>query len=175
MTGLDVLTCHILEVACLITDPQLNVLAQGPDLIINQPDHILDNMDTWCVEHHGQSGLTDACRKSKTSLQDAERSLMSFIKTYIPKGKCCIAGNSVYTDRLFLQRYMPLVDSHLHYRIVDVSTIKELCRRWNPQIYDQSPKKVLKHRALDDIRESIEELRYYRSAMFIKPDIEHLR
>nr|CAD7420316.1 unnamed protein product [Timema poppensis] len=128
MTGLDVLTCHILEVACLITDAHLNVLAQGPDLIINQPDHILDNMDTWCVQHHGQSGLTDACRKSKISLQDAEHSLMAFIKTYIPKGKCCIAGNSVYMDRLFLQRYMPLVDSHLHYRIVDVSTIKELCR-----------------------------------------------
>nr|CAD7427377.1 unnamed protein product [Timema monikensis] len=410
MTGLDVLTCHILEVACLITDAQLNVLAQGPDLIINQPDHILDNMNTWCVEHHGQfplrrhlaenelrarivitevivrvccltalqvlilkntchgsvgiahlasvgiahlssvgiaclssvgmahlasvgmahlssvgiahlssvgiahlssvgmahlssvgiahlssvgiarlssvgiahlasvgmahlssvgmdhlasvgiahlssvgiahlssvvmdhlssvgiahlssvgiahlssSGLSDACRKSKISLQDAEHSLMAFIKTYIPKvkqpptsgivaGKCCIAGNSVYMDRLFLQRYMPLVDSHLHYRIVDVSTIKELCRsatsfhyklyyyiapvqlegvspqgyctkqhhtffskRWNPQIYNQAPKKVLNHRALDDIKESLEELRYYRSAIFIQPDNEPLK
>ncbi|KAJ9582021.1 hypothetical protein L9F63_003604 [Diploptera punctata] len=166
MTGLNVEKDQILEVACLITNSSLNVMIEGPDIIIHQPDTVLESMNAWCIQHHGKSGLTEASRNSKVSLSDAEQQILDFLKLHIPPGKCPLAGNSVYMDRIFLQRYMPLVDKYLHYRIVDVSTIKELCKRWNPVIYNRTPQKILCHRALSDIKESVKELQYYQSNFF---------
>ncbi|XP_069702529.1 oligoribonuclease, mitochondrial isoform X2 [Periplaneta americana] len=169
MTGLEVTDHHILEVACLITDSELNIVAEGPDLIIHQSDEILQSMNGWSKEHHGQSGLTTASKNSKITIEDAEKQLLDFLKTYIPPGKCPLAGNSVYMDRTFMRRYLPQVDNYLHYRIVDVSTVKELCRRWCPSVYAKVPTKVLSHRALSDIKESVTELQYYKSS-FLKAD-----
>ncbi|XP_063241190.1 oligoribonuclease, mitochondrial isoform X1 [Bacillus rossius redtenbacheri] len=166
MTGLEVQTCHILEVACVVTSPNLVTIAESPPLIIHQPDQVLNSMNEWCIENHRKSGLTEASRRSTLSLQEAEHTLLQFLRAHTPQGKCPLAGNSVHYDRQFLHRYMPQVDSHLHYRIVDVSTVKELCRRWLPQVISRAPVKALNHRALDDIRESIQEMRYYRSAVF---------
>ncbi|GLH12840.1 Probable oligoribonuclease [Gryllus bimaculatus] len=166
MTGLDPVSDHILEVACIITEGNLQIVAEHTPLVIHQSDEILASMNEWCVKHHGQSGLTEACRKSHTSLQQAEDQLLTFLRVHTPSGKCPLAGNSVYMDRLFLSRYMPRLDRHIHYRIVDVSTIKELCRRWAPHAFRNAPKKKLQHRALFDIKESIEELKYYRKFMF---------
>ncbi|XP_074652810.1 oligoribonuclease, mitochondrial-like [Tubulanus polymorphus] len=166
MTGLDVDTDHIIEMACLITNPDMEVIAEGPNLIINQPDSVLDRMNDWCKEHHGESGLTDAVRKSKISLQQAEIEMLSFIRLHTPRGKCPLAGNSVHADKRFLDKYMPQFMNHLHYRIIDVSTIKELCKRWYPDEYERTPRKSMAHRAMQDIRESIKELNYYRQAIF---------
>ncbi|XP_062374047.1 small fragment nuclease [Sardina pilchardus] len=169
MTGLDIDKDEIIEMACIITDSELNILAEGPNLIINQPGELLDGMSEWCKTHHGNSGLTQAVRDSKISLQDAENEFLSFIKKYIPPRQCPLAGNSVHADKKFLDKYMPQFMSHLHYRIIDVSTVKELCRRWYPEEYKKAPSKKGSHRALDDIQESIEELKFYRSAVFKTP------
>ncbi|XP_076350231.1 oligoribonuclease, mitochondrial isoform X2 [Tachypleus tridentatus] len=139
---------------------------EGPNLIVHQPDGILDGMNRWCQDHHGKSGLTEASRNSTLSLQAAEMALLSFVRQHTPPGKCPLAGNSVHEDKKFLDKYMPELMRHLHYRIVDVSTIKELCRRWYPEDYKIGPKKTPTHRALEDITESINELRYYRKAIF---------
>ncbi|KAK9511619.1 hypothetical protein O3M35_000243 [Rhynocoris fuscipes] len=163
MTGLDPETCHILEVACIITDHNLNTIAEGPNLIIHQPDNILAKMNEWCWKHHSQSGLIQASRDSKISVEEAEEQLMCFVSKYTPQGKCPLGGSSVYMDKLFLLKYMPTFANFLHYRIIDVSTIKELARRWYAI---EGPKKVLRHRALDDIKESINELKYYRRYLF---------
>ncbi|XP_064423499.1 oligoribonuclease, mitochondrial-like [Latimeria chalumnae] len=169
MTGLDIERDHIIEMACIITDSDLNVLAEGPSLIINQPDELLDNMSDWCKEHHGKSGLTQAVRESKISLQQAEYEFLSFVRQHTPPGLCPLAGNSVQADKKFLEKYMPQFMRHLHYRIIDVSTIKELSRRWYPEEYEAAPKKKASHRALD-IQESIKELQFYRKSIFKKTD-----
>ncbi|XP_076606373.1 small fragment nuclease isoform X1 [Chaetodon auriga] len=166
MTGLDIEKDQIIEMACIITDSDLNVLAEGPNLIINQPDSLLEGMSEWCKEHHGKSGLTQAVRDSKITVEQAEYEFLSFIRQHTPPGQCPLAGNSVHADKRFLDKYMPQFMYHLHYRIIDVSTIKELCRRWFPEEYKMVPHKKATHRALDDIWESIKELQYYRVNVF---------
>ncbi|KAL2722731.1 hypothetical protein V1478_009594 [Vespula squamosa] len=172
MTGLNIETCHILEISCLITDSDLKIINSPLNIVINQPDSILDNMNDWCKEHHKKTKLIEDVRNSKISLKDAEQTILKFLENYIPRGKCPLAGNSVYMDRLFLNKYMPLVNDYLHYRIIDVSSIKELARRWNPQIYNSIPPKTCKHRASSDIIESIQELVYYKNHIFISENTE---
>ncbi|KAF5893573.1 oligoribonuclease, mitochondrial, partial [Clarias magur] len=145
MTGLDIEKDEIIEMACIITDSDLNTIAEGPNLIIKQPDELLDSMSDWCKEHHGKSGLTQAVRDSKISLQQAEYEFLSFIRQHTPPGQCPLAGNSVHADKRFLDKYMPQFMRHLHYRIIDVSTVKELCRRWFPEKYKQVPQKKASH------------------------------
>ncbi|XP_013384064.1 oligoribonuclease, mitochondrial [Lingula anatina] len=170
MTGLDVDNDHIIEIACLVTDGKLNIVAKGPNLIIHQPDHIMDNMNDWCKEHHGKSGLTQAVKDSQISLQQAEKEVLAFVQDHTPAGSCPLAGNSIHADKKFLDKYMPDFMGHLHYRIIDVSTIKELCRRWYPTDLKKAPPKARTHRAMDDIRESIKELQYYQTALFKPPE-----
>uniref|UniRef100_A0A8C4QZI3 Oligoribonuclease, mitochondrial n=1 Tax=Eptatretus burgeri TaxID=7764 RepID=A0A8C4QZI3_EPTBU len=172
MTGLDIETDEIIEMACIITDSNMNIIAEGPNLIIHQPDSLLDNMSDWCKTHHGKSGLTQAVRSSNISLQAAEYEFLSFVRQHTPPGACPLAGNSVHADKKFLERFMPQFTRHLHYRIIDVSTIKELCLRWYPEDFEQAPQKRASHRALDDIRESIKELTFYRKHIFrARPDV----
>ncbi|XP_057677616.1 small fragment nuclease isoform X1 [Corythoichthys intestinalis] len=166
MTGLDIENDKIIEMACIITDSNLNILAEGPNLIINQPDELLESMSEWCKEHHGKSGLTQAVRQSNVTLEQAENEFLSFVVQHTPPGQCPLAGNSVHADKRFLDKYMPKFMNHLHYRIIDVSTIKEICRRWFPVEYEMVPHKKAMHRALEDIRESINELKYYRASIF---------
>merc|ERR1712066_941329 len=166
MTGLDAQKDTLLEVAVIVTEGDLSVVAEGPNLVIHQPDEELNSMNEWCIKHHGDSGLTKAVRESKLSMQDCERQLLSFVSEHTPRGACPLAGNSVGQDAKFLSRLMPQLMEHLHYRIVDVSTIKELVKRWAPEVAMGTPEKKLNHRALDDIRESIEELRFYKETVF---------
>ena len=164
MSGLDIDKEHILEMSCLITDADLNVVAEGPEIIIHQSDEILNNMGEWCKETHGKTGLTEAVKKSNIDLTTAENIMLEFIKQHVPKGACPLAGNSIHADRMFLNKYMKNFLDYLHYRIIDVSTIKELSTRWYPRNPFFAKKNV--HRSLDDIKESIEELKYYRSTLF---------
>ncbi len=164
MSGLDPATCEILEVAVIITDGNLNELAIGPEIVIHWPNAVLDAMDGWCTEHHGKSGLTAAVRASTTTLAEAETALLAFLQEGTPKGASPLCGNTIHQDRAFLQKGMAAVDAHLHYRNVDVSTLKELVRRWYPDLPKFEKRET--HRALDDIRESIAELRYYRERVF---------
>lgn len=167
MSGLDSEACKILEIATIVTDADLNTLGEGPDLVIHWPDHVLEAMDAWCTQHHGDSGLTDAVRTSDIPLIEAERQTLAFLDRLCPPGRCPLCGNSVWQDRRFLDRHMPSLGAFLHYRTVDVSTLKELVRRWYPAL--EPPPKQESHRALDDIRESIEELRFYRKHVFTEP------
>ncbi|AWB56352.1 MULTISPECIES: oligoribonuclease [unclassified Colwellia] len=165
MTGLEPKTDVILEIATIITDSQLNVLAEGPVLAIHQSDDVLNNMNEWCIEHHGQSGLTQRCRESTTSIEQASAETLAFIKPYVTKGKSPMCGNSIGQDRRFINKYMLEFEDYFHYRNLDVSTIKELARRWKPEVLD----KVVKtgaHLAMDDIRESIAELKVYQQHFF---------
>lgn len=165
MTGLEPQTDVILEIATIVTDSQLNILAEGPVFAIHQPDSVLDNMSDWCIEHHGKSGLTQRCRESQTDLAEATKASLEFIQQYVPKGKSPMCGNSIGQDRRFINRYMPDFEDYFHYRNLDVSTVKELARRWNPEVLA----KVVKtgaHLALDDIRESIAELKVYQEHFF---------
>ncbi|KAJ3307338.1 Oligoribonuclease, mitochondrial [Blyttiomyces sp. JEL0837] len=167
MTGLDLAKDHIMEIACIITDGDLNVVEEGPDLIIHLDKPELDSMNEWCIEHHGKSGLTASCLASTRTLQSVEQEVLAFIKKHIPKANVgVLAGNSVHMDKEFLRKEMPDLLGHLHYRLVDVSTVKELVRRWSPEAYANAPIKLGKHRALDDILESIKELQYYRKSVF---------
>ncbi len=166
MTGLDPERERILEMATLITDGDLEVIAEGPELIVHQSDELLDAMDEWNTKHHGESGLTDRVRASTVSEADAEKATLDFIREHCERRSAPLAGNSIHQDRRFLVRYMPTLDEFLHYRNVDVSTVKELSRRWYPAEFAAAPAKKGSHRALDDIRESIEELRYYRRSIF---------
>ncbi|EFX81723.1 hypothetical protein DAPPUDRAFT_92597 [Daphnia pulex] len=166
MTGLDETKDYILEAACLITDQDLNIVAEGPNIIINQPDSILDGMGEWCKKTHGESGLTEACRNSNISVEEAQEQLVDFIGRYTNPGECPLAGNSIGEDKRFLYKYMPKLINHLHYRIIDVSTIKELGRRWNPDVLKNAPPKSLTHRAMDDIKESLIELSFYKANIF---------
>jgi len=171
MTGLDFNKDHLLEIAVIVTDKDLKVLAEGPNLVIHQPDEILDSRCAWRVKHHDESGLTEKVKKSTTTLEDCEKQILEFVRKWIPKGKCFLAGRSVSHDKKFLEKYMPTFMEHVHYRVVDVSSVKELAKRWYPEEFRQKPKKKLEHRALDDIHESIEELKFYRKKIFKKdPD-----
>ena len=170
MTGLDAAKERIIEVATILTDGQLNEIAVGPELVIHQPDEILAAMDDWNKKHHGGSGLIDRVKASTITDGDAEAQTLAFITAHVgPKDRPVLTGNSIHQDRRFIRRYMPTLDARLHYRMVDVSTIKELARRWYPQIIAKQPQRNDSHRALDDIRESIDELRYYRANVFAKP------
>ncbi|ESO88101.1 hypothetical protein LOTGIDRAFT_165837 [Lottia gigantea] len=168
MSGLDIEKERIIEIAAIVTDADLNVIAEGPNIIIHQDQSLMDSMGKWCKDHHGASGLTKSVLESKISESDAENKVLDFLKEHTDAGKCPLAGNSIACDKMFLMKYMPNLTKHFHYRLVDVSTIKELCRRWYKQVYDDSPPKSLKHRALDDIKESIKELKYYREKIFVK-------
>jgi oligoribonuclease len=166
MTGLDPDNDRIIEVAVVVTDPDLNVLAEGPVFAIHQPDEVLDKMDSWNKGTHGRSGLIDRVKASKVSEADAETALIDFLKHFVPSGKSPMCGNTICQDRRFMARGMPKLEAFFHYRNLDVSTLKELCRRWKPELANGF-KKHQKHTALADIVESIEELRYYREH-FIK-------
>lgn len=167
MTGLDPAKERIIEVATIITDGQLNEVAVGPDLVIHQPDEILAAMDAWNQTHHRGSGLVDRVKASTLSEAEAETQTLAFINQHVgAKERPVLAGNSIHQDRRFIRRYMAALDSRLHYRMVDVSTIKELARRWYPQQIAKQPPKKDTHRALDDIRDSIDELRFYRASVF---------
>ncbi|REL37038.1 oligoribonuclease [Thalassotalea euphylliae] len=165
MTGLEPEHDVILEIATIVTDSQLNVLAEGPVFAIHQSDDVLDNMSEWCIEHHGKSGLTERCRKSTTDLATASAATIEFISQYVPKGKSPMCGNSIGQDRRFINKYMPEFEDYFHYRNLDVSTVKELARRWKPEVLDKV-EKTGAHLALDDIRESIEELKVYKAHFF---------
>lgn len=165
MTGLDPDTNTILEIATLVTDNELNVVAEGPVLAIRHPKEVLDAMDEWNREHHGTSGLTARSLASPVSMADAEARTLEFVKLHCPERSSPLCGNSIHQDRRFLSRYMPALDAYLHYRNVDVSTVKELVRRWYPD-GPPPPEKVHAHLALDDIRESIAELLFYRANYF---------
>ena len=166
MTGLEPDRERIIEAAVLITDGQLEVVAEGPNLVIHQPDDILAAMDEWNQKHHGESGLIDKVRASTVTEAQAEAELLAFIRQYCQPRTAPLAGNSVHQDRRFLCRYMRELDEYLHYRIVDVSTVKELVRRWYPEEFAAAPQKRERHRALDDIHESLAELRHYRQIAF---------
>ncbi|MEX6501492.1 oligoribonuclease [Pseudomonas zhanjiangensis] len=161
MTGLDPEKDVIIEMATVITDSQLNVLAEGPVIAVHQSDELLAGMDEWCTRTHGESGLTQRVRDSKIDTAQAEAMTLAFLEQWVPKGKSPICGNSIGQDRRFLYRYMPALEAYFHYRYLDVSTLKILAERWAPQLKDGFQKKA-SHLALDDIRESIGELRYYR-------------
>ncbi|XP_058810823.1 oligoribonuclease [Phymastichus coffea] len=166
MTGLDVEKDRIMEVACLVTDENLHIVSEEFSTILYQPDSKLNAMNEWCTNMHSSTGLTEACRRSTEDEKSVDRNLLNFMMKYLPKGKCPMAGNSVYIDRLFLRKYLPLSNEYMHYRIIDVSSIKEVVKRWQPEIHKAAPKKKLNHRALDDIKESIQELDYYRNHVF---------
>jgi oligoribonuclease len=168
MTGLDLRRDALIEIAALVTDSDLRILDEGIDLVIAAPAELLDEMQPVVRAMHAASGLTDLVRTSTTTLADAERLVLEHLRKHVPDARTVpLCGNSIATDRAFLSRDMPELDAFLHYRLVDVSSIKELCRRWYPRVYFAQPQKGLAHRALADIRESIRELRYYRSTVFL--------
>lgn len=168
MTGLDPERERIIEIATIITDGQLNIVAEGPELVIHQSEALLSSMDAWNKEHHGSSGLTGRVRASTVSEADAEAETLAFVAAHTGARTAPLAGNSIHQDRRFLVKYMPALEAHLHYRNVDVSTVKELVRRWYPEVHKRAPKKKETHRALDDIRESLAELAYYRKRAFVE-------
>jgi len=165
MTGLDPEQCVVLEIASIVTDKDLNIIAQGPVIAIHQSDDVLDAMDEWCINTHGASGLTKRCQESQTNVQEAAKETMAFLEQYVPAGKSPLCGNSIGQDRRFLVKYMPELEAFFHYRNIDVSSIKELTARWKPEIVEGFSKKGV-HLALDDIIESIDEMKYYRETVF---------
>jgi oligoribonuclease len=167
MTGLELSHDLLIEVACIVTDGELNELGDGIDLVITAPEQALVEMDPVVVKMHRESGLDKAVLASTLTVAEAEQQVLAFIRQYVPEArKAPLCGNSIATDRGFLARDMPELDNYLHYRMVDVSSVKELARRWYPRAYYAAPGKRGGHRALTDIRESVEELRYYREAIF---------
>jgi oligoribonuclease len=167
MTGLDHTRDVIVEIATIVTDDELNITAEGPDLVIHQPDSALEGMEDIVRDMHTRSGLLDAIRASTVTLEEAGAATLDFIKANVPKaGTVPLCGNSIGMDRRFLTAYLPEIEQWLHYRSVDVSTIKELARRWYPTTLSGAPKKATSHRALDDIRESVAELAYWRQTVF---------
>lgn len=168
MTGLNPDIDVIVEIATLVTDDELNVIEEGPDLVIHQPEDKLAGMNQIVVDMHTKSGLLDLIRTSTTSLDEATRLTLEFIRKHVPEARTVpLCGNSIGTDRRFLARYMPEVEDHLHYRSVDVSTIKELAKRWYPKVGMERPHKNGTHRAMDDVRASVDELRFYRGKVFL--------
>ncbi len=168
MSGLDPEKDVILEVATIITTGSLEIIAEGPDLVIHHDLELLKGMDDWNREHHGKSGLWNAVLDSTLSVDEAGRQTLEFITLHSQPRKSPLCGNSIWQDRRFISKYMKPVDQYLHYRMIDVSTVKELARRWHPGILDKKTKKKGNHRALDDIRESIEELKFYKENLFAK-------
>ena len=166
MTGLDIEACSIIEIATVITDGELNIVAEGPNLAINVPNEMLDAMDEWNTTHHNRSGLVERVKNSDIDHAEATRQTLEFISKYVEKGVAPLCGNSVWNDRKFMEKDMPEVAEYLHYRMVDVSTIKELSERWYPEVPGYEKKGM--HLALDDILESIGELQHYRELVFIK-------
>jgi oligoribonuclease len=170
MTGLEPSRDVIVEIATLITDDDLTILAEGPDLVIHQPDEVLATMDPYVVDMHTKSGLLDAVRASTVTLEEAGAATLAFIRQHVDEPRSVpLCGNSIGTDRRFLAAYLPEIENFLHYRSVDVSSVKELVRRWYPAVRASRPRKLGSHRALDDIRESVAELRYYREHIFVPP------
>lgn len=167
MTGLDVLKDRILEAAAVVTDNQLNVIAQTDSLVIHHDQTVLDSMNEWCKKQHALSGLVTAVQQSTQTLREVEEKLLAFFAPYVKPGKGILCGNSIWQDKLFLQEYMPRVHQLFHYRIIDVTTVKELVFRWYPQSFNKEFKKSDKHRALSDTLESIQELRHYRDYFFM--------
>ena len=168
MTGLELGSDKLIEIAALVTDSDLNVLGEGVDIVIHAEDEALANMPEVVTRMHASSGLTEEVRASTVSLAEAEERVLAYVREHVPDVRGApLCGNSIATDRGFLARDMPTLDEHLHYRMIDVSSIKELCRRWYPRIYFNQPEKGLAHRALADIRESIRELAYYRRTAFV--------
>ena len=167
MTGLEPETDVIVEIATLITDDDLNIIAEGPDLVIHQSDEVLARMNQIVVDMHTKSGLLEAIKSSTITLEEAGAATLEFIRQHIPEARTIpLCGNSIGTDRRFLAKYLPEIENYLHYRSVDVSTIKELARRWYPKLGSDRPNKGGTHRALDDIRASVNELAFYRERVF---------
>jgi oligoribonuclease len=170
MTGLDHTSDVIVEIATLVTDDELQIVAEGPDLVVHQPDEVLERMDPFVVDMHTRSGLLEAIRASTISLDDAGAATLEFIKEHVPEPRTVpLCGNSIGTDRRFLAAYLPDIEDHLHYRSIDVSSVKELVKRWYPEVDARRPHGQGSHRALDDIRESVREMQYYRSTVFADP------
>ncbi|MEU8182024.1 oligoribonuclease [Micromonospora sp. NPDC049044] len=176
MTGLDLGRDKLIEVAALVTDPDLNVLGDGVDVVIHADEVALAGMPEIVQTMHAKSGLTEEVRRSVVTLTEAEDLVLDYVRTFVKEPRTApLCGNSIATDRGFIARDMPRLDAHLHYRMIDVSSIKELCRRWYPRVYFGQPQKGLAHRALADVRESIRELEYYRRTLFVPlpgPDVE---
>ena len=170
MTGLDLRRDALLEVAVIVTDADLKPLDDGLDIVIHASDDTLEAMVPFVREMHASSGLTEAARASSISLGQAEQLVLDYVKSHVPEPRSApLCGNSIATDRGFVARDLPALDEHLHYRMVDVSSIKELAKRWYPRVYQSQPVKGLSHRALADIRESIRELAFYRRTLFVEP------
>ncbi|MDX1443784.1 MAG: oligoribonuclease [Gammaproteobacteria bacterium] len=165
MTGLDTQNDVIIEIATIVTDPFLTVLAEGPVLAIHQPDSLLNGMDEWNTKQHGQSGLVQRVRDSRIDTAEAERQTLEFLKQWVPERSSPMCGNSICQDRRFMARLMPELEAYFHYRNLDVSTLKELAKRWAPEAAN-GVKKTSSHLAMDDIRDSIEELKHYRETLF---------
>ena len=170
MTGLELRRDALIEIAVVVTDAELKPLDDGLDIVIHTHDDVLETMVPFVKDMHATSGLTDAVRQSTVTLGAAEQRVLDYVKGHIPEAKTApLCGNSIATDRGFIARDMPALDEHLHYRMIDVSSIKELARRWYPRVYYAQPAKGLAHRALADIRESVQELAYYRQTLFVPP------
>lgn len=167
MTGLNPLTDKVLELAIVVTDAYLNTIAEAPVLVVHQSDEVLAGMDAWNTSTHGRSGLTEKVRASTLSEQDVAAHMLEFLKAYIGPNKSPMCGNSICQDRRFMAQHMPELEKYFHYRNLDVSTLKELARRWQPKVYDGF-KKATKHTALADVYESIDELKHYREFLFVK-------
>lgn len=169
MTGLNPEKERIIEIATVVTDSSLNIIAEGPVLAVHQSDELLQGMDSWNTRQHNGSGLVTRVKESTVTEAEAEALTLDFLRQYVPEGKSPMCGNSVHQDRRFLWRYMSKLESFFHYRLLDVSTLKELALRWAPRVYSGFQKES-KHLALDDIRESIDELKYYRAEL-LNPDV----
>jgi oligoribonuclease len=168
MTGLDHTSDVIVEIATIVTDDDLNIIAEGPDLVVHQPEEVLARMDPFVVDMHTRSGLLELIKSSTISLEDAGAETLAFIKQHVPEPVTVpLCGNSIGTDRRFLAAYLPDIENYLHYRSIDVSSVKELVKRWYPSVDAQRPHGHGSHRALDDIRESIREMAYYREHVFV--------
>ena len=166
MTGLDPSRDVVVEIATLVTDDDLAVVAEGPDLVLHATEDQLAAMVPVVTEMHAASGLTDAIRASTVTLEEASAATLAFLKAHVPKGEVPLCGNSIGTDRRFLQEYLPDVEAWFHYRNVDVSTVKELVRRWRPELLTSAPDKQSTHRAMEDVKASVAELAHYRAALF---------
>lgn len=164
MTGLEPLSDRIIEIATIVTDKNLNILDEGPSVVIHQSDEMLDGMDEWCTNQHGKSGLTERVRNSSISEETAEALTIAFLQKYVPEGCSPMCGNTICQDRRFMARWMPKLEMFFHYRNLDVSTLKELARRWAPEALEGF-KKESSHLAMDDIKDSIEELKHYRKVL----------
>ena len=171
MTGLVPEKDRIIEIATIITNKDLEILAEGPMIAVHQPNTVLDEMDEWCTTQHGKSGLTKRVQESSVTESEAEQKTLEFLREYVPEGASPMCGNSICQDRRFLARYMPKLEAFFHYRHIDVSTLKELARRWHPQAMRGFVKES-SHLALDDIRDSIDELRHYRESLIRLPEPE---